>query len=212
MVGWSRVRHQSSLPDRASVAKILHFLGTTPAGLSSVFYHHRLLSLSFLSSPLPSSTYPSYSSSPKMPFLELSKDKISIWYTTNLKGDDIRNLDREKPTILMLHGMFLHTKFLAPQFSDPRLSDNFNLIAFDALNCGKTKNPVNPNHDLWCEAALIGIVTYELKLPNFHLMAHGMNPVAASIRFAMLFPNRALSMNLVAIPGEVEFVLDVVFA
>ncbi|KAG8907819.1 hypothetical protein FRB99_001992 [Tulasnella sp. 403] len=139
-----------------------------------------------------------------MPFLDLPKDKISIWYTTNLKGDSIANLDRSKPTILILHGMFLNTRFLAPQFNDPRLNDNFNLIAYDSLSCGKTKNPVSPSHDLWCDAALIAIVSYELKLPNFHLMANGMNPVAAALKFSMLFPNRCLSLSLNSIPGPVD--------
>ncbi|KAG8973452.1 hypothetical protein FRB90_009924, partial [Tulasnella sp. 427] len=123
-----------------------------------------------------------------MPFLDLPRDKISIWYTTNLRNDSIANLDRNKPTLLILHGMFLNTRFLAPQFNDPRLSDNFNLIAYDAMSCGKTKNPVSPQNDLWCQAALIAQVSFELKLPPFHLMANGMNPVAAALRFNILFP------------------------
>lgn len=139
-----------------------------------------------------------------MPYLDLSKDKISIWYTTNLKNDNIANLDRTKPTILILHGMFLNTRFLAPQFNDPRLNDNFNLIAYDAMSCGKTKNPVSPHNDLWCQAALIAQVSFELKLPPFHLMANGMNPVAAALRFNILFPGRCLSMSLNSIPGPLE--------
>ncbi|KAG8955931.1 hypothetical protein FRC04_006379 [Tulasnella sp. 424] len=139
-----------------------------------------------------------------MPYLDLSKDKISIWYTTNLKNDNIANLDRTKPTILILHGMFLNTRFLAPQFNDPRLNDNFNLIAYDAMSCGKTKNPVSPHNDLWCQAALIAQVSFELKLPPFHLMANGMNPVAAALRFNILFPGRCLSMSLNSIPGPLD--------
>lgn len=141
-----------------------------------------------------------------MPFLDLSKDKISIWYITNLKNDNIANLDRSKPTILMIHGMFLNTRFLAPQFNDPRLSDNFNLVAYDMLSCGKTKNPVMPQHDLWCDAALIHQICFELKLPPVHIMANGMNPVAAALKYAMLFPQRCLSLSLNSIPGKVEWV------
>ncbi len=140
-----------------------------------------------------------------MPYLDLPRDKITIWYTTNLKNDNVANLDRSKPTILILHGMFLNTRFLAPQFTDPRLHDSFNMIAYDALSCGRTKNPVSPSHDLWCDAALIAQVAHELKLPAFHLMANGMNPVAASLKFAMLFPSRVLSLSLNSIPGELEY-------
>jgi len=142
-----------------------------------------------------------------MPYIEskeLAKDKIQVWYTTNLKGDNTANLDRSKPTVLLLHGMFLSSRFLAPQFNDQRLSGAFNLIAIDALSCGKTKNPVAPQHDLWSDAALIAICMEALKLPPCHIMANGMNWVATSLRFAILFKDRCLSLNLVSIPGEKE--------
>ncbi|KAG8935095.1 hypothetical protein FRC02_008667 [Tulasnella sp. 418] len=142
-----------------------------------------------------------------MPYLEskeLAKDKIQLWYTTNLRNDNIAYLDRSKPTIILLHGMFLDTRFLAPQMADPRLKNAFNLIAFDSLSCGKTKNPVHSGRDLWCDAALLAIFMETLKLPPCHIMANGMNPVAQALKFAMLFKDRCLSLNLVGIPGALD--------
>ena len=59
-------------------------------------------------------------------------------------------------------------------------------------------------HDLWTDAALLAIVTDALNLPPFHIMANGMNAVGSSLKFAMLFKERCLSLMLVGIPGPVE--------
>lgn len=90
-----------------------------------------------------------------MPYVDFESEDgyVSIFYTTNSNFGNVGGFDAEKPTVLMLHPVFLDSSWLAPQFSDPRLTDNFNLIALDMRVTGKSRSKVTPKHDSWVDAA-----------------------------------------------------------
>ena len=89
---------------------------------------------------------------------------------------------------------------LSSQFDDPLLNDNFNLIAFDALACGRTEAQSYLSlhqaavHDGYVDAAIIALFHEYLGLPPVHVMAGENRPVQAAMGFAMLFPEKTLSL------------------
>ena len=68
-----------------------------------------------------------------MPYVDLvsSDDYASVWYTTNAASLNVSGFDPEKPTLVLLHPLFLDSNWLHTQMDDPRLNANFNIIAFD---------------------------------------------------------------------------------
>lgn len=91
----------------------------------------------------------------KMPYVDLycSDDYASIYYTTNTPCGNVGGFDAEKPTIIILHPLFLDSTWLDQQFGDPRLNDQYNLVAFDLRTCGRSTCRPSGRHDSWVEAA-----------------------------------------------------------
>jgi len=136
-----------------------------------------------------------------MPYVTLPEDQIHLYYRTNLPNDDLTVIATSgKETILYLHPTFLSSVHLSPQFDDPLLNDNFNLIAFDALACGRTEAQSYLSlhqaavHDGYVDAAIIALFHEYLGLPPVHVMAGENRPVQAAMGFAMLFPEKTLSL------------------
>ena len=90
-----------------------------------------------------------------MPYVDLvsSDDYASIYYTTNSPSLNVSGFDPEKPTLVMLHSLFLDHTWLHPQFDDPRLNANFNIIAFDTRTTGRSLYRPTGRYDLWVQAA-----------------------------------------------------------
>ena len=90
-----------------------------------------------------------------MPYVDLvsSDDYASIWYTTNSPSLNVSGFDPEKPTLVMLHSLFLDHTWLHPQLDDPRLNANFNIIVFDTRTTGKSLFRPTGRYDLWVTAA-----------------------------------------------------------
>jgi len=143
-----------------------------------------------------------------MPYIDLmsADDYASIWYTTNSRFGNVGSFDPEKPTIVMLHPMFLDSTWLDSQFGDPRLDSGFNLIAFDMRVCGRSTCRPSGLHDSWVEAADLAFIyhvshplirstsvepIYSLKLqalhlPPAHILALENTSTNCAIRFATL--------------------------
>jgi pimeloyl-ACP methyl ester carboxylesterase len=141
-----------------------------------------------------------------MPHIEFPQDGVSLWYKTNLPNDDISRIDRAKPTIILIHGIFMSSEFLLYQFDDPVLGSNYNLIAFDQLSCGNTTNPMHGQHDFWVEAALLGLAHERLKLPPCHLVVCQEIAMNVELSFAILFPEKCLSLTIFTVAEPVESV------
>ena len=94
-----------------------------------------------------------------MPYVDLcsSDDNASIFYRTSSTYGNVSGFDADKPTIMILHPMFLDCAWLDCQFGDPRLCDNFNMIAFDMRTMGKSQCQPSAKHDSWVDAADIAL-------------------------------------------------------
>jgi len=95
-----------------------------------------------------------------MPYLDFrsENDYASIWYITNSRFGNVGGFDPEKPTVLILHPMFLDSSWLHHEFGDSRLNAEFNLIAVDMRVCGKSIARPSGLHDSWVEAADLAFV------------------------------------------------------
>lgn len=133
-----------------------------------------------------------------MPYVDLysSDDYASIYYRTSSDYGHVSGFDPDKPTIMILHPMFLDCTWLECQFGDPRLCDNYNLIAFDMRTVGRSKCHPNPKHDSWTDAADIALCHQMLQLPPCHVLALEGLSVNCALRFAWLFPEMCLSLAL----------------
>lgn len=90
-----------------------------------------------------------------MPYVDLhcSNDYASIFYTTNTPRGNVSAFQPDKPSIIILHPLFLDSTWLQHQFGDPRITSNYNVIAFDMRVCGKSSARPTPRHDSWVDAA-----------------------------------------------------------
>lgn len=90
-----------------------------------------------------------------MPTVDLysGTDYASIYYTTNTPYNNVGAFDPEKPTIIILHPLFLDSSWLDLQMGDFRLNKRYNMVAFDMRCCGRSVSRPTGRHDTWVEAA-----------------------------------------------------------
>ena len=90
-----------------------------------------------------------------MPYVDLiaDDDYFLLWYATNTHSNHVGGFCPDKPTIILLQPMAFDSRWLHNIFGDPRLSDNYNLIAFDARYSGRSRSRPNGKLDHWVEAA-----------------------------------------------------------
>lgn len=141
-----------------------------------------------------------------MPYVDISTgtDYASLWYITNSPTGTVGGFDPAKPTVIMLHPIFLDSTWLYAQFEDPRLDKSFNIIAFDARCAGRTISRPNGRHDHWTDAADIAFACHALWLPPAHLWASESFATNAALRFAIIFPEMCLSVTLLTVPTPTE--------
>ena len=92
---------------------------------------------------------------PAMPYIDLlhPSDVVSIWYTTSSRLGTVNSLQPDKPTIVMLHPLYLNSSWMWGQMDDPRLNSAFNMIAFDTRTSGKSMSTPSGMYDTWVQAA-----------------------------------------------------------
>lgn len=92
---------------------------------------------------------------PAMPYIDLLHpfDAVSIWYTASSRLGTVNSLQPDKPTIVMLHPLYLNSSWLWGQMDDPRLNSAFNMIAFDTRTSGKSMSTPSGMYDTWVQAA-----------------------------------------------------------
>ncbi|KAI9063425.1 alpha/beta-hydrolase, partial [Trametes sanguinea] len=140
-----------------------------------------------------------------MPYVDLiaSDDYAAIWYNTNAPGANVSGFDPNKPTLVMLHPLFLDSSWTHPQLDDPRLNSNFNIIVFDTRSTGKSLYRPSGRFDLWVTAADLAHCFYHLRLPAAHIFAPELFSWTA-LRFAALFPELCLSVTLCNVTPQTE--------
>ncbi|KAI0921978.1 hypothetical protein AcW1_004187 [Taiwanofungus camphoratus] len=140
-----------------------------------------------------------------MPYVDLvsSDDYASIWYTTNAPSGNVGGFDPAKPTIVMMHPLFLDSTWMHSQMDDNRLHSGYNIVAFDTRTTGKSLFRPTGRQDLWVNAADLAHCFQHLGLPPAHVFAPELSSYTA-LRFAALFPDMCLSLTLCNIPAQTE--------
>ena len=157
-----------------------------------------------------------------MPYCQIPNGS-SLRFITNTPREDTLDLDPEKPTILLLPHNLTDVTWLREQFhvrnarltsytgsptyelcgnQDTRLSSRYNLIAFDLCHMGGSKAPFDPRRDTWVDAADVAVAHELLRLPPCHFFASGTGGCAAAMCFAILFPEKCLSLFLCSFPVQ----------
>ncbi|KAF8204828.1 Alpha/Beta hydrolase protein [Pholiota molesta] len=134
-----------------------------------------------------------------MPCVDLhsAEDYASIHYTTNTLYSNVSGFDPDKPTIVLLHPVFLDSTWLDLQMGDSRFKTQFNLIAFDMRSAGKSTCRPSGRHDSWVDAA-------DLASAFSHIFSSEGTSIYCALRFAVLFPELCLSLTLVNVPAPAE--------
>ncbi|OBZ71835.1 hypothetical protein A0H81_08215 [Grifola frondosa] len=103
-------------------------------------------------------------------------DYASVFYSTNAPNLNVSSLDPEKPTIVMLHPLFLDSSWMQPQLEDPRLHSSYNIVPTVFIIC------------------------------IFHLHTSFAAEIYSftALRFAILFPELCLSLTLCNVPPQTE--------
>jgi len=142
-----------------------------------------------------------------MPYIDLvhSDDCASIWYETNTHLGNVNSFDQNKPTLVMLHPMFLSSPWFRYQMDDFRLMSTFNMIAFDTRTSGKSISKPSPLYDTSVQAADLAYCLQYLHLSAVHVLAAETLSVNCALRFAALFPDMVLSLTLVNVPPPTEY-------
>lgn len=144
-----------------------------------------------------------------MPYVDLlhPADAVSIWYISSSRLGTVNSLNPEKPTIVMLHPLYLNSSWLWGQMDDPRLNSTYNIVAFDTRTSGKSISTPSGMYDTWVQAADLALcfqvrasshfesrVPYRsrtceqyLNLPPVHLVGVETVSVNCAQRFAILY-------------------------
>ncbi|KIJ19849.1 hypothetical protein PAXINDRAFT_68177 [Paxillus involutus ATCC 200175] len=141
-----------------------------------------------------------------MPYIDIPSrdDYVSIWYITNSGYGNVGSFDPEKPTVVILHPLFLDSSWLTRHFDDPRLSSEYNLIALDQRTMGRSRCRPSPLHDCYVDAADLAAVMQTLLLPASHLLAFECIAVNCVLRLAAVWPELVLSLTLCNVPPPTE--------
>ncbi|KAI9575030.1 hypothetical protein HD554DRAFT_2052000 [Boletus coccyginus] len=149
-----------------------------------------------------------------MPSVQLPShdDYVSIWYTTNSPYGNVGSFAPEKPTVVILHPLFLDSSWLNKHFDDPRLSSEYNLIAFDQRAQGRSRCRPSALHDCYVDAADLASAIQALFLPPAHFLAFECISVNSVLRLTALWPELVLSLTLCNVPPPTEYVSELKWA
>ncbi|KIL00458.1 hypothetical protein PAXRUDRAFT_129813 [Paxillus rubicundulus Ve08.2h10] len=141
-----------------------------------------------------------------MPYIDIPSrdDYVSIWYITNSGYGNVGSFDPDKPTVVILHPLFLDSSWLIKHFDDPRLSSEYNLIAPDQRTMGRSRCRPSPLHDCYVDAADLAAVMQTLLLPASHFLAFECMAVNCVLRLAAVWPEFVLSLTLCNVPPPTE--------
>ncbi|KIJ70401.1 hypothetical protein HYDPIDRAFT_164452 [Hydnomerulius pinastri MD-312] len=141
-----------------------------------------------------------------MPYVDIPShdDYVSIWYITNSMYGNVGSFDPKRPTVVILHPLFLDSSWLTRHFDDPRLSTEYNLIAFDQRTMGRSRCRPSALHDCYVDAADLALAMQTLLLPPSHILAFECIAVNSVLRLTALWPELVLSMTLCNVPPPTE--------
>lgn len=140
-----------------------------------------------------------------MPRVDLhsNDDYASIFYSTNTPHSNVGGFDPEKPTIVMLHPVFLDSTWLDLQLGDSRFNSQFNLIYFDMRSAGQSTCRPSGRHDSWVDAADLALCFQVSKSHfKFHILGRD---VDSSPQYLHLPPSHILALEGTSVHCALRF-------
>ncbi|KAK7051888.1 AB hydrolase-1 domain-containing protein [Favolaschia claudopus] len=129
--------------------------------------------------------------------IKSSAGSANIHYTISTPAKaSAKSIDKDIPTIIFLHPVYIASEFFELQFADPNLR-RFNLIALDLRSHGETSGKVGPAYGREQAADDIMEFMKALRLPPCHFVGVSMGS-CISLQFAISYPEKALSLTMVS--------------
>ncbi|KAJ7068556.1 Alpha/Beta hydrolase protein [Mycena amicta] len=112
------------------------------------------------------------------------------------KNPSAKSIDKNLPTVIFLHPVYIATELFELQFADPNLR-RFNLVALDLRAHGETSGKVGGSYGREEAAADIVKFMEALRLPPSHFVGVSMG-ACISLQISISFPDKALSLTMVS--------------
>ncbi|KAJ6557950.1 Alpha/Beta hydrolase protein [Mycena capillaripes] len=112
------------------------------------------------------------------------------------KNPSAKSIDKNLPTVLFIHPVYIASELFQLQFSDPNLR-RFNLVALDLRSHGETSGKVGATYGREEAAADVMKFMEALRLPACHFVGVSMG-ACISLQFAISFPQKALSLTMIS--------------
>ncbi|KAF9265895.1 alpha/beta-hydrolase [Marasmius fiardii PR-910] len=137
-----------------------------------------------------------------------STGKTDFKYTISTPSNpNAKSIDKNLPTILFIHAVYLSRDVYHLQFADPRVR-RFNLVAFDLRRHGETTGDNLPQGYGQKEAAEdVAKLMDALKLPACHIVGMSLGTIIA-LQMAITYPDKVASLFLVS-PLAIEEPADI---
>ncbi|EJD43840.1 alpha/beta-hydrolase [Auricularia subglabra TFB-10046 SS5] len=116
--------------------------------------------------------------------------------------NDAATIDKNLPTVLFLHPVYIAMKIFQPQFADPQIR-RFNLISTDLLSHGVTEGKVPPVYGQKEAAADVVAFMDALKLPPCVIFGLSMGTIIG-IQLAISYPAKVTGLFMVSPLGTEE--------
>ncbi|KAF7326012.1 AB hydrolase-1 domain-containing protein [Mycena kentingensis (nom. inval.)] len=121
----------------------------------------------------------------------------SIHYTISTpKNANAKSIDKNLPTVIFLHPVYIASDLFELQFADPNLR-RFNLIALDLRSHGETSGKVGATYGREEAAADVAKFMEALRLPPCHFVGVSMG-ACISLQMSISFPDKCLSLTMVS--------------
>ncbi|KAF7316120.1 AB hydrolase-1 domain-containing protein [Mycena indigotica] len=121
----------------------------------------------------------------------------TIHYTISTpKNPSAKSIDKNIPTVIFLHPVYIASELFELQFADPSLR-RFNLIALDLRGHGETSGKIGATYGREEAAADIAKFMEALRLPPCHFVGVSMG-ACISLQVSISFPEKALSLTMIS--------------
>ncbi|KAJ7122270.1 Alpha/Beta hydrolase protein [Mycena epipterygia] len=112
------------------------------------------------------------------------------------KNPSAKSIDKNIPTVILIHPVYIASELFQPQFADPSLR-RFNLVALDLRSHGETSGKVGSTYGREEAAADVVKFMEALRLPPSHFVGVSMGS-CISLQVAISYPQTALSLTLIS--------------
>ncbi|KAJ7598906.1 Alpha/Beta hydrolase protein [Mycena floridula] len=132
-----------------------------------------------------------------------SAGSLTVKYTISTPSNaSTKTIDKNLPTILFLHPVWIGEHIFHPQFCDPQLR-KFNLVSLDLRAHGETNGPITKKYAQQEAAEDVAKFMESIKLPSCFIFGMSYGSIVA-LQLAISYPAKVLGLFLVSPLGREE--------